>query len=80
MTLTEVLINHTTAFKINLLTAHCLRDGNFILMTSNIIKLSAHMAFQFYSFLPGSQQITKKICDILGMDFNVNSNPVYVVV
>lgn len=81
ITLTQVLINHTTAFKINLITALNLQGGNFIILPHNLFKAGSDMAIRTLNVIdPGFAAFVRHICMRLGMDFNVNPTPVYMVI
>ena len=83
ISLVHLLINHTTAFKINLMTASNLRGGNFIILPNHVFKTAVDMSIRMSNFF-GAGSVADGIrvfcTNFLDIDFNRNSPPVYVVV
>lgn len=76
ITLTHVLINHTTS--INLITAMNLQNGNFIILPSNILKSSTDIGLRLLNLLdPTVSADLRHMIEDIGMDFNSNTTPIY---
>jgi hypothetical protein len=83
LTFVHVLINNTTAFKINLLTGAGLKNGSFPILPSNFFKIVADIYADIC--IRCSESVTgtfiRTFCTTyLGMDFNDNSTPIYITV
>jgi len=81
MTLTHLLINHATAFKINLLTSNNIQKGNFIILPSNIIKAGIDMVLRPLNLIdPAFANDIRNVLQNCGMNFNQNFTPIYVTI
>ncbi len=85
ITLVHLLINHTTAFKVNLITAQFPRGPNFVILPHTLIKASMDNAaimsrvlqFSHGRNVPSLAHFRAGMADYF--DFNHNSSPIYVV-
>jgi hypothetical protein len=81
ITLTQILINYTTAYKINLITAFMPKNDNFIILPNTIVKILSDMYIKAFDILdPNFALHMRQQCHQLGIDFNTNSTPVYICV
>lgn len=72
LSLTHILINSTTAFKVNLLTAFNLKNENFIIFSTSLIKIAAYQAVNWVSIFTNNNPTPNNINQMK------NTTPVYV--
>lgn len=80
ITFVHILINNNTAFKVNIITSMNFRDGNFIILPSNIFKAPVDAAIKLVEFTAGHvpTPLVNFFTDVLHMDFKQNSTPFYI--
>jgi hypothetical protein len=81
ITLTQVLINYLTGYKINLITAFIPKNDNFIILPNTIVKILLDMYIRALDLMtPNFALHMQQQCHQFGIDLNTNSTPVYICV
>ena len=79
--LTQILINHSTDFKINLLNPPNLQHDNFSIFPHTLIKMGMDMVVRAVNVIDSNTAADlRNIFTDYGVDFNTNSSPVYITV
>lgn len=77
--LTQILFNRATSHNINLVNSGLyFQDANFVTFESNIAKVSFDIGIRICEFFGTPQGYRQYVEYLFGVNFNSNSNPIYI--
>lgn len=82
ITLSHILINYATSYKVNLLTSMSISKENFIILPSSIVKITLDMLFRGLDYIyPGIRdEAYNDLKNEFNIDLKYSSTPVYLVI